>query len=684
MIAKMNTNNKLRKTANLKKAVLFAVILLGLFIILNKVGITGFATSDTTTDYKGIDSIITLDVSDLQYQLITGETKSFVFYIKNQLQRQITVEIGATGKVSNFISVEQKNYIVPSESSIPVQVKLMSSLEAIPQLYFGQIVITTEGKGKLVPIQIDVKKRAQDAVTIRISTDRQTYALGEEMNVGVKVDNAASDTANVQLELKLMSGDKEVFKDNAYVQVDQQVFKTFKETVPKNIAPGSYGLEVTAVVQLGDQQATIKSTQSIQIDRPYIIEQPSQTKSTFMWWVMMIIILGALSMGTAALVRQEVITVPQIKEVLGIKPKSEDENAKQFVKESFSYVIDEKGTRTSYEAIKMLHHEDYGILCITRLNPKLLVEEMPELKNAKIHWLTTQEAENTLGPTDIEGIYNAIEKFANENPKSAVILDGLSFLSVNVSFSQVLLLLQYIKDKISTTKTIFIAPLNTNTLNKKEKEQISDEITILSGEKEILLEMYRKADERDDKNKIEISDQIVDYIKKQLEQGFSEKQISSILVQHGWPKKIMEKAMEKIKGSEKNNQQSQNPVQNQQSQREFGIPSSSGYSSGMPAQVQIQAGRTSAPGKIYTSGMKPQENKDRITAEVQALRREFASVEEMMYNAMAEGKNVGKLDMELAMLTSDIEIADITRDQKDITKIRTKLNEMKRQMGAVR
>ena len=99
MIAKMNTNNKLRKTANLKKAVLFAVILLGLFIILNKVGITGFATSDTTTDYKGIDSIITLDVSDLQYQLITGETKSFVFYIKNQLQRQITVEIGATGKI---------------------------------------------------------------------------------------------------------------------------------------------------------------------------------------------------------------------------------------------------------------------------------------------------------------------------------------------------------------------------------------------------------------------------------------------------------------------------------------------------------------------------------------------------------------------------------------------------------
>ncbi|PIR50146.1 hypothetical protein COU79_01005, partial [Candidatus Peregrinibacteria bacterium CG10_big_fil_rev_8_21_14_0_10_54_7] len=91
--------------------------------------------------------------------------KSFVFYIKNQLQRQITVEIGATGKTSNFISVEQKNYIVPSESSIPVQVKLMSSLEAIPQLYFGQIVITTEGKGKLVPIQIDVKKRAQDAVT---------------------------------------------------------------------------------------------------------------------------------------------------------------------------------------------------------------------------------------------------------------------------------------------------------------------------------------------------------------------------------------------------------------------------------------------------------------------------------------------------------------------------------------
>ena len=89
------------------------------------------------------------------------------------------------------------------KESVPIEIKLSSALEAIPQLYFGDLVVSTEGKSKVVSMQILVKKRIQDAIDLNLQLQKSIYIPGEEIPVQLTIKNTGNEKADLQLDLKL-------------------------------------------------------------------------------------------------------------------------------------------------------------------------------------------------------------------------------------------------------------------------------------------------------------------------------------------------------------------------------------------------------------------------------------------------------------------------------------------------
>ncbi len=672
-------------SSQLKKFMAFIFIVLSISLYFNKNPITGYAIVES----QGFDSVISLDVSEMKYELITGETKKAVFYAKNNLDKQIEVEVGVAGKATNFVNIEQKKYTLQPKESVPIEIKLSSALEAIPQLYFGDLVVSTEGKSKVVSMQILVKKRIQDAIDLNLQLQKSIYIPGEEIPVQLTIKNTGNEKADLQLDLKLSKDSKDIFKTSDVLEVTTQNVKSYTVKIPTDAQNGQYNFNLKATVKMGKQYAILEKNTPVDIELPIIPEMPSQATNNFAWWIIASIIFAVLILTGQVLLQQEIIELPKIIKIFGKKSKVGEEE-KHFIKERFCYLINEKGTRASYETLRMLHHEGYSTLCITRLNPKLLVEEVPEFKDAKIFWLTTQEGSDNLGPTDIEGIFNTIDKFTLEHEKSAILLDGLSFLSLNCGFNQIMLLLQYVKDKVSTRRGIFIVPINTSTLSKKEIEQMAEEITILDGDREIMLEIYKQIEKKqqDSKAIIQVSEQLLIYIRKELQSGYSAKQVSDTLLNHGWPKQVIDKAFEVITASiygvrPINN--SPNNFPNNLSNNFDNNPNSINY----PSNTNQSYNSYSSSNAYNLEQVQLNQNviqeinqKSEIaTIDFQKLKEEFDQVTQMVNKQISLGKNTAKLDLEIALLSGDLEIAGITNDQKDIHKVKIKLDEIKKQLN---
>jgi hypothetical protein len=107
-------------------------------------------------------------------------------------------------------------------------------------------------------------------------------------------------------------------------------------------------------------------------------------------------------------------------------------------------------------------------LFITRSNPKHVSKRF-DLGSSKICWLTGVKAgEELLSISGLQELSILVSNAIDENNKSVVLLDGVEYLISNNDFPIVLRLIQQMRDKVSTSDSKMILPVNPNALDSKQ------------------------------------------------------------------------------------------------------------------------------------------------------------------------------------------------------------------------
>ncbi|MFH1055702.1 MAG: DUF835 domain-containing protein [Candidatus Altiarchaeota archaeon] len=114
-------------------------------------------------------------------------------------------------------------------------------------------------------------------------------------------------------------------------------------------------------------------------------------------------------------------------------------------------------------------------LYISRANPKAL-RCNPELANAEVCWLSKlragEDIPSIFGPQEVSMFIN---NFIEAHSRSIILLEGLEYLVSNNNFQIVLRLVQQVRDRISTSESKLIIPLNPNVLDVTQLNQLKQE-----------------------------------------------------------------------------------------------------------------------------------------------------------------------------------------------------------------
>ncbi len=141
-------------------------------------------------------------------------------------------------------------------------------------------------------------------------------------------------------------------------------------------------------------------------------------------------------------------------------------------------LLDEDGDSSKELFVGVLAERAKGLL-ISRINPKVLQRKY-DISVATICWLSKMRAGD-----DIKSVYGLqeisimINSYVEENEKAIVMIDGLEYLISNNDFNIVLRLVQQVRDKVSTTESILLLPINPQVLEAKQ-------ITLMKNECETL------------------------------------------------------------------------------------------------------------------------------------------------------------------------------------------------------
>lgn len=141
-------------------------------------------------------------------------------------------------------------------------------------------------------------------------------------------------------------------------------------------------------------------------------------------------------------------------------------------------LMDDDGNASREMFQKVLKKKGRGLL-ISRINPKVLMRKY-DLGGATVCWMSKMRAgEDIRSVYGLQEISILINSHVEENPTSAVMVDGLEYLISNNDFNIVLRLIQQIRDKVSTTESILFLPVNPQVLEQKQMTLLKNECETL-------------------------------------------------------------------------------------------------------------------------------------------------------------------------------------------------------------
>lgn len=129
------------------------------------------------------------------------------------------------------------------------------------------------------------------------------------------------------------------------------------------------------------------------------------------------------------------------------------------MKKGHLYLVMEKKPNMSYGCFTGLLKNGVSGLCISRQHPKSLRLKYP-IENTHILWLTTAMGDNYVNPTNIGILTNFTVNFMQSNQNnSAVLIDGIEYLSVYNDFNSVLKSIYLINEVAMKSGAIVIIPV---------------------------------------------------------------------------------------------------------------------------------------------------------------------------------------------------------------------------------
>ncbi len=113
-------------------------------------------------------------------------------------------------------------------------------------------------------------------------------------------------------------------------------------------------------------------------------------------------------------------------------------------------------------------------LCITRTFPDKLRESW-DLEGAKIYWLANGQSRKRDAVNSLDSLSKKVSRFLEGDEKGVILLDGVEYLFVQNSFTEVMKLLQNLKDAMPSKGAKLIIPIDLLTLVERQRALLTRE-----------------------------------------------------------------------------------------------------------------------------------------------------------------------------------------------------------------
>lgn len=143
-----------------------------------------------------------------------------------------------------------------------------------------------------------------------------------------------------------------------------------------------------------------------------------------------------------------------------------------------SYLFTEDAVPGSFAALRYLLATGHRGLVLSKTHP----EKIPPRYDVDcpIIWIVSKPPPGskaiTVDPIRLGRIYSLVADFVKNNPGAAVLLEGLDYLIEENDFSSVMKVLQMINESIAISKSIFLLPVDPDSMDKQEFTFLEREI----------------------------------------------------------------------------------------------------------------------------------------------------------------------------------------------------------------
>jgi len=131
------------------------------------------------------------------------------------------------------------------------------------------------------------------------------------------------------------------------------------------------------------------------------------------------------------------------------------------------YLVEERRPKSCFELFDQAISSGYSGLVVTRDFPKKILTEK-ELTGCRILWLTNLPGEGRINPTSVGILMGQIRAFIENQPKTAVVLDGFEYLSSLNTYDRMLQFMHQLRDIVVTNESMMFVPVDPRTLNPRE------------------------------------------------------------------------------------------------------------------------------------------------------------------------------------------------------------------------
>ena len=184
-------------------------------------------------------------------------------------------------------------------------------------------------------------------------------------------------------------------------------------------------------------------------------------------------------------------TIPAVKRrvVIGVAERSAQEEAaflelmqgpEREFRSGESYLWQERRTQGALVAFRELVEAGYQGLYVTRTHPGLIPEGVTG-PGVKVIWLSTQLGPQCLDPSKLNNLNGIVNQFLTENPKSAILLDGLEYISTNNESRRVIHFLEATKESCAERESILLLSVDPRAFSTQEQALLERGCTILNG-----------------------------------------------------------------------------------------------------------------------------------------------------------------------------------------------------------